>query len=47
VGAGKKSLAYRLTYQADDRTLTDAEVAKKRDKIVQRLGKELEATLRS
>ncbi len=46
VGAGKKSLAYRLTYQADDRTLTDREVAKLRAKIVRRLERELNATLR-
>jgi phenylalanyl-tRNA synthetase beta chain len=47
VGAGRKSLAYRLTYQADDRTLTDKEVAKLRAKIVRRLERELGATLRS
>ena len=47
VGTGKKSLAYRLTYQADDRTLTDKEVAKLRGKIVRRLERELGATLRS
>jgi len=46
IGAGKKSLAYRLTYQAD-RTLTDAEVAKVRAQIVKRLGDELNAVLRS
>ncbi|MFQ6101856.1 MAG: phenylalanine--tRNA ligase subunit beta [Anaerolineae bacterium] len=46
VGAGKKSLAYRLTYQADDRTLTDREVAKLRAEIVRRLERELGATLR-
>ncbi len=46
VGAGKKSLAYRLTYQAGDRTLTDREVAKLRAKIVRRLERELGATLR-
>jgi phenylalanyl-tRNA synthetase beta chain len=45
IGAGKKSLAYRLTYQAD-RTLTDAEVAKVREQIVKRLGEELNAVLR-
>jgi phenylalanyl-tRNA synthetase beta chain len=45
IGAGKKSLAYRLTYQAD-RTLTDAEVAKVREKIVKRLGEELDIVLR-
>ncbi len=47
VGGGKKSLAYRLTYQADDRTLTDREVAKLRGKIVRRLEREVGATLRS
>jgi phenylalanyl-tRNA synthetase beta chain len=47
VGIGKKSLAYRLTYQADDRTLTDREVAKLRGKIVRRLEREIGATLRS
>jgi len=46
IGAGKKSLAYRLTYQADDRTLTDQETARVRDKIVRRLERELGATLR-
>jgi len=46
VGAGKKSLAYAITYQADDRTLTDDEVSKTRGKIVKRLERELEATLR-
>ncbi len=45
IGAGKKSLAYRLTYQAD-RTLTDAEVAKIREQIVKRLGEELNVVLR-
>ena len=47
VGAGRKSLAYRLTYQADDRTLTDQKVAKLRTKIVRRLEQELGATLRA
>jgi phenylalanyl-tRNA synthetase beta chain len=47
VGPHKKSLAYRLTYQADDRTLTDGEVAKLRAKIVRRLERELSAELRS
>jgi phenylalanyl-tRNA synthetase beta chain len=45
IGAGKKSLGYRLTYQAD-RTLTDAEVAKVREQIVQRLREKLNAALR-
>ena len=45
-GPGRKSLAYALTYQADDRTLTDGEVAKVRGRIVKRLKKELDAELR-
>jgi phenylalanyl-tRNA synthetase beta chain len=45
-GAGRKSLAYRLTYQADDRTLTDREVAKVRSKITRRLERELDAVPR-
>jgi phenylalanyl-tRNA synthetase beta chain len=46
VPAGKKSLAYRLTYQADDRTLTDIEVATLRARIVKRLAQDLGASLR-
>ena len=46
IGSGKKSLAYRLTYQADDRTLTDAEVAAVRAGIVRHLQTALGATLR-
>jgi phenylalanyl-tRNA synthetase beta chain len=46
-GTGRKSLAYALTYQADDRTLTDDEVAKVRTRIVKRLEKELDARLRA
>jgi phenylalanyl-tRNA synthetase beta chain len=46
VPAGKRSLAYNLTFQAPDRTLTDAEVAKVHGKIVRRLGEELGAVLR-
>jgi len=47
LGAGKKSLAYRLTYQAPDRTLTDNNVAKLRAKIIKQLQDQLGATLRS
>jgi phenylalanyl-tRNA synthetase beta chain len=47
IGAGKKSLAYSLTFQADDRTLTDQDAAKQQQKIVQRLERELGAKLRS
>jgi phenylalanyl-tRNA synthetase beta subunit len=39
-------LAYRLTYQADDRTLTDTETAKLREKIVKRVKDGLGAVLR-
>ncbi len=45
--AGKKSLAYALTFQASDRTLTDEEVNKLRDKIVRRLEREVGAQLRA
>jgi phenylalanyl-tRNA synthetase beta chain len=47
IGAGRKSLAYRLTYQAPDRTLTDAEAAKLRAKITKRLADEVGAAIRS
>ncbi len=47
IGAGLKSLAYNLTYQAPDKTMTDAEAAAIRNKIVKRLEQELGAKLRS
>lgn len=47
IGAGKKSLAYSLTYQVPDRTLTDEEAAQIRNRIVRRLETELGARLRS
>jgi phenylalanyl-tRNA synthetase beta chain len=47
VGAGRKSLAYRLVYQADDRTLTDDDATKIRAKIIKALERELSATLRA
>lgn len=47
IGAGKKSLAYNLTFQAEDRTLTDKAVAKQQDKIVRRLEQELGAKMRA
>jgi phenylalanyl-tRNA synthetase beta chain len=46
IGAGKKSLAYGLTYQAADRTLTDTEVAALRKTIVRALAEKLGAQLR-
>jgi phenylalanyl-tRNA synthetase beta chain len=45
IGAGKKSLAYALSYQAD-RTLTDKEVDKAHEKIEKRLQHVLKAQVR-
>jgi phenylalanyl-tRNA synthetase beta chain len=47
IGAGKKSLAYALTFQSGERTLTDQEAAKVQSRIVKRLEKELGARLRA
>jgi phenylalanyl-tRNA synthetase beta chain len=47
IGAGKKSLAYALTFQAPDRTLTDKDAAKAQSRIVKKLEKELGANLRA
>jgi len=47
IGARKKSLAYALTYQAAERTLTDTEAAQVRQKIIRRLEQVLGAKLRS
>jgi phenylalanyl-tRNA synthetase beta chain len=46
VPAGKKSLAYALTFQADDKTLKDADVEKVRRRIVARLSQTVGAELR-
>jgi phenylalanyl-tRNA synthetase beta chain len=46
IGDGKKSLAYSLTYQAE-KTMTDADAAAIRNKIVKRLEVEVGAKLRS
>ena len=46
IAPGKKSLAYSLTYQSD-KTMTDAEAAAIRNKIVKRLEYEVGAKLRS
>lgn len=46
IGAAKKSLAYSLTYQADDRTLTDKDVEKLRAKIIRAVEGQLGATVR-
>ncbi|MBL8099214.1 MAG: hypothetical protein JNK81_08530, partial [Anaerolineales bacterium] len=47
IGAGKKSLAYNLTYQAEDKTMTDSDAAAIRNKIIKRLEHEVGAKLRS
>ncbi|MCK5434467.1 MAG: phenylalanine--tRNA ligase subunit beta, partial [Dehalococcoidales bacterium] len=43
----KKSLAYRITFQSPTHTLTDEEVNKVQQKILNKLSQELGATLRS
>ena len=47
VAADKKSLAFALTFQANDRTLQDKDVQKVRQKIVRRLEQTCDAQLRS
>jgi phenylalanyl-tRNA synthetase beta chain len=47
IGKGKKSLAYSLTYQDPERTLTDQAASKIRQNIINYLEKELGARLRS
>jgi phenylalanyl-tRNA synthetase beta chain len=47
IGPGKKSLAYSLTYQSTDHTLTDQELVQTRQCIIRRLEQELGAYLRS
>jgi phenylalanyl-tRNA synthetase beta chain len=44
---GKKSLAYRVSYRSASHTLTDEEVTEVHQQILERLGKELGALLRS
>jgi len=43
---GKKSLAYSISYRANDRTLTDAEVQALHGELVARLGETFGAQLR-
>jgi phenylalanyl-tRNA synthetase beta chain len=47
IGLGKKSLAYALTYQSLEGTLTDKDAAGIRNRIVRRVEQELGAKLRS
>lgn len=46
LGPGRVSVALRLAYRAGDRTLTDGEVARQRQFIVNALSKELDGTVR-
>ncbi len=46
IPAGQKSLAYRITYQSPTHTLTDEEVNRVQQQILERLSNELGATLR-
>jgi phenylalanyl-tRNA synthetase beta chain len=46
IPAGQKSLAYALCYQADDKTLTDAEIKAAHKKIESRLRHVLKAQVR-
>ncbi|MGI6250785.1 MAG: phenylalanine--tRNA ligase subunit beta [Anaerolineaceae bacterium] len=47
IGAGKKSMAYQLVYQASDRTLTDKDAETIRNRIVRQLARDFSAVLRS
>jgi phenylalanyl-tRNA synthetase beta chain len=46
LGADRRSLAFRLRFQADDRTLTDAEVGEVRQAIIDEVEETHDATLR-
>jgi phenylalanyl-tRNA synthetase beta chain len=46
IPAGKKSLAYHLTFQAPNRTLTDKDVSRQRQRILRAAEKEVGAKLR-
>jgi phenylalanyl-tRNA synthetase beta chain len=47
VPEGYKSLAFRLVYQPQDRTLTEEELAEDRDRIMDKLRQDYKAVLRS
>jgi phenylalanyl-tRNA synthetase beta chain len=47
IGQGKRSLAYRLAFRAPDRTLSDNDLAKTRQKIIRGLEHDVQATIRS
>jgi phenylalanyl-tRNA synthetase beta chain len=47
LGEGRKSLAYRFTYQSDKKTLTDEEANKLHEGIMQTVTRELKAEIRA
>ena len=47
IAEGKKSLAYNISYRAEDRTLADSEVNPLHQSIIDRIGKEFAAERRS
>jgi phenylalanyl-tRNA synthetase beta chain len=47
VGDGARSLAFRLRFQADDRTLTDAEITGAREAIIAAVAKHTKGVLRA
>jgi phenylalanyl-tRNA synthetase beta chain len=46
IGPGRRSLAYRITYQSSERTLTDREVAEAHARIENGLRKQFGAEVR-
>ena len=46
VGSGRRSLAWSLTFQAPDRTLTDTEVNRLHERIVAEIAKRFRAEVR-
>tara|TARA_Y100001970_G_scaffold294145_1_gene447508 strand:+ start:8670 stop:11114 length:2445 start_codon:yes stop_codon:yes gene_type:complete len=46
IDKNKKSLAYKITYQSFDKTLTNEEVTQEQNKIVKQLNKDFGATIR-
>ena len=47
VGEGRKSIAFRVTFQSSERTLSDADAARLRESIVEALKRRFGAELRS
>ena len=47
IGAGNKSMAFRVVFEAPDRALTDAELVKVRGRLERTLKQQVGGTLRS